>query len=173
MIEPRGKKQLERSISSPASAGTIWAILTDSTKLAHWAPPVGSVESCDIDGEKIGSERVCTASLAGRLGTMVERVIDMKEMSHITYAIIEDSFGMSKMFADYAFRLSLAPNGRATRIKIESFYTPRNPLYTLMNRCMMKRQFSRVLDGLLAGLSSYAVAQQSRRLTTSQQPMPR
>lgn len=83
---------------------------------------------------------------------MVERVVDMKEKSYITYAVDEDSFGMGKMFADYTFRLSIGGSESGTRITIESFYTPRNPLYALMNRFMMKRQFSRVLDGLLEGL---------------------
>lgn len=59
---------------------------------------------------------------------------------------------MNRMFADYGFRLSLAPVGSAARITIESFCTPRNPFYSLLNALVMKRQFSGVLDGLLAGL---------------------
>lgn len=83
-------------------------------------------------------------------------VTDMKHERYITYAVDEDSFGMSRMFADYGFRLSLAPNGSGTQLTIESFYTPRNYFYSLVNTLVMKRQFSDVLDGLLAGLSRYA-----------------
>ena len=156
MVHPSGKKQLTRSILSPASLDSIWKVLVDTSKLPHWAPPVESLERCEGSGETIGAVRVCKVSLAGRSGTIVERIVDMKERSYITYVVDDDSFGMSKMFADYAFRLSVCQEREQTRITSETFYTPRNPIYTLMNLLIMKRQFSAVVDGILDGLSNYA-----------------
>jgi hypothetical protein len=149
-------RQLTRTILSRASVDAIWAVLMDSSKLPLWAPPVEGVDSCDHSGEGVGSVRVCRASLAGRQGTIVERVLDMQEKSHITYVVDEDSSGMSKMFSGYGFRLSLASLDAGAQISVESFYTPRNPLYALMNWLVMKRQFGKVLDGLLLGLSKFA-----------------
>jgi hypothetical protein len=157
MTEPRGKHQLTRSTLSPASVEAIWAIMADSTQLPRWAPPVQGVERCDGGGERVGSVRVCRASLGGRVGTIVERVTDLKRMSYITYAVDEDTFGMTKMFANYGFRLSLARQGRHTRITIESFYSPRTFIIAAMNALFMRRQFSGVLDGLLRGLSEAAL----------------
>lgn len=148
-------RQLTRTILSRASVDAIWAVLMDSTKLPLWAPPVKGVESCSSLGEGVGAVRVCRASLAGRQGTIVERVLDMEEKSHITYVVDEDSFGMSKMFSGYGFRWSLTPQGAGAQVTIESFYAPRNPLSALMNWLVMRRQFRDVLDGLLLGLSKF------------------
>lgn len=149
-------KQLTRSIQSQASLDAIWAVLVDSSKLPLWAPPVEAVDECSASGEGVGTVRICRAALGGRRGTIVERVLDMREKSHITYVVDEDSFGMSKMFSGYGFRLSLVQQDPGTQITIESFYTPRNPLSALMNWLVMKRQFGAVLDGMVLGLSRYA-----------------
>ena len=163
MDELKGKLQLKRSAWSAAKPDTVWAILMDAKKLHLWVPAVDSVERCDENGEKLGSVRVCNAKLGGRPGTIVERVTDLQEMRSITYSVDQDSFGMSKMFAHYSFRLSLQEKGGGTRITNETFYTPKNLLYSLMNVLFLKRQFSAVVDGILKGLADYADQSERRQ----------
>jgi hypothetical protein len=45
---------------------------------------------------------------------------------------------------------------RRTNISVDTYYTPRNALYLLMNIAVMRRQFAGVVDRLLAGLCGLA-----------------
>lgn len=62
-----------------------------------------------------------------------------------------------KLFERYGFAINLESVGPdRTEVAIETHYTPRNPLYGLLNRLMMRRQFRKVCDELLAGLRAFA-----------------
>jgi hypothetical protein len=37
-------------------------------------------------------------------------------------------------------------------LRIDTYYTPRSPLYTLLNRLVLRRRMRTVVDGLLQGL---------------------
>lgn len=143
--------------------GQLWQIIADSSTLHLWAPAVQRVDRFDHQGERVGSTRVCRASLAGRSGTIVERVADIDEGRSITYEVDDDTFGMTRMFADYAFRLSLSAESTGTRITSETFYSPRNIFFGLLNALFLRRQFEGVVDGILRGLSAYAAQRPQRR----------
>ena len=38
----------------------------------------------------------------------------------------------------------------------KTHYTPRNPLYTLLNELVLRRRFEKVCDGIVAGLKNFA-----------------
>lgn len=86
---------------------------------------------------------------------MVERCIECVPYQRIAYAVDADSFGMQRMFEGYGFRISLEPaaEGR-TRIRIDTYYTPRNALYASLNALFMRRQFRGVVRQLLEGLAT-------------------
>jgi hypothetical protein len=61
------------------------------------------------------------------------------------------------MFADYAFRISLRSAGsERTDVVIDTFYSPRNFGYALMNAIYMRRQLRGVVKQLLYGLCALA-----------------
>lgn len=69
----------------------------------------------------------------------------------------DESFGVNKMFEHYGFAINLESVGPdKTTVAIETHYTPRSPMYGLLNRLMMRRQFQGVCDELLAGLRAFA-----------------
>lgn len=153
----KGRKQLSRSLTAKATPRTCWGILADSRWLPHWAPAVRDVEACDSAGESVGSVRHCNVELGGRAGKMVERCVDVAPERAITYLVEGESFGISAMFADYGFRISLEPlDEHHTRVTIETHYTPTSVPYAFLNAIVLRRQFRRVVDQLLGGLVGLA-----------------
>jgi hypothetical protein len=57
------------------------------------------------------------------------------------------------MFADYGFTISIedGPDGSSIA-RPDTYYTPRNPLFSLMNALIMRRRFANTVDELLSGL---------------------
>jgi hypothetical protein len=91
----------------------------------------------------------------GKGGRMVERCVEFTPMTRAAYVVDDESFGLRKMFADYGFALNLQPKGNArTSVRVDTHYTPRNPLYSMMNAVMMRRRFAAVVNSLLAGLKA-------------------
>ena len=122
-----GTKQIAQSVEIHASTGFVWEVLSDSRLLPRWVPAVDEVTSCSLDGEGVGATRSCTANLAGKSGTMVERCVEYTPMTRLAYLVDDESFGMRKMFDDYGFSLNLERLGpERTRVTIETHYTPRN-----------------------------------------------
>ena len=155
--EMKGKKQLAKVAVAKADATSVWNILRDSTLLPEWAPVVHEVESCEAIGESVGAVRRCRVEMGGRPGRMVERCVDMVPERSIAYVVEDESFGMRKMFANYGFRVLLEPIDKsATRLTIETFYTPRNVLYAFMNAVMMRSRLETVVERLVQGLAHLA-----------------
>ena len=153
----KGKHQLARSASIAAPAARVWDIISDSRLLPRWAAPVLSV-ACRMEGpESVGSVRECQVSFAGRRGTIVERCVDLVPGKRAGYVVDDDSLGFRKMFADYGFTITLEPNGSAgTTVRMDTYYTPRNPLFALMNALMMRRRFGQTVESILGGLRGLA-----------------
>ena len=157
MQEMKGHRQLVRRSVANVDLPEVWNILTNSSLLPKWAPQVRHVEKFEITGEAVGAVRQCQVELAGRPGTIVEKCVDIEPLRHIAYVVEHDSFGMTEMFAEYGFRISLqAGSPSSTRVQMETFYTPRNGLYSILNAVIMRRRFRRVVDELLAGLVTLA-----------------
>jgi uncharacterized protein YndB with AHSA1/START domain len=153
----QGKSQIRRTAVIRADVTSIWSILADSKLLPQWVPAVQHVDACQASGESYGSVRRCRVKLGGRAGTMVERCVHIAPPHSIAYVVDEDSFGMRKMFDHYGFRISLEPQRPdATRVTIETTYTPKNLLYAILNAALMRPKFRRVVDQLLHGLGRLA-----------------
>ncbi len=152
----RGRKQIERNAVIRASKRDVWAVLADSRLLPEWVPAVDAVTNCSVEGEAVGTTRTCQANLGGKSGRMVERCIDLQPMDRIAFLVDDETFGMRRMFDDYGFSLTLAERGeRATRVTLATHYTPKNFVYSAVNRLMMRRQFTKVCDGIVNGLKTY------------------
>lgn len=158
----QGRKQIERTVVIAAPTAAVWAVLSDARLLPEWVPAVDEVTSCSLDGEGTGASRSCMANLGGKAGTMVERCIEYTPTTRIAYLVEDESFGMRKMFDDYGFAINLASLGaQRTRVTLETHYTPRNPIYALMNVTFMRRQFRGVCQGIVDGLKAFTEARES------------
>ena len=151
-----GKKQIERKIVIQAPAEAVWQVLADSRLLPQWVPAVNEVTECSSDGEAVGEVRHCNATLAGKSGRMVERCIEFTPMTRIAYVVDNETFGMRKMFDHYGFAISLeSEDSEKTHVTLETHYTPRNPIYSLLNTLVMHRQFEKVCTEIVAGLKTF------------------
>ncbi len=156
-----GTKQIAQSVEIHASTNFVWEVLSDSRLLPRWVPAVDEVTSCSLDGEGVGATRSCTANLAGKSGTMVERCVEYTPTTRLAYLVDDESFGMRKMFDDYGFSLNLERLGsERTRVIIETHYTPRNAAYAVMNAILLRRQFRAVANDILDGLKTFTEARQ-------------
>ena len=62
-----------------------------------------------------------------------------------------------------AFTITLDPRSDlTTTLRIETYYTPRNPLYGLLNRLVLRR-VRRTVDGLLQGLKQISERRGAQR----------
>jgi len=151
-----GKKQIERSTNIDAPPDAVWEILGDSRLLPDWVPAVDEVTAYSSEGEAVGEVRHCNANLAGKSGRMVERCVEFAPMTRIAYVVDDESFGMRRMFEHYGFAINLASvaSGK-TLVTLQTHYTPRNPMYGLLNRLMMRRKFEKVCEEIVAGLKTF------------------
>ena len=151
-----GKKQIERSTVIDAPAEAVWEVLADSRLLAEWVPAVDEVTECSSDGEAVGEVRHCNATLAGKSGRMVERCVEFAPKARIAYVVDDESFGMRKMFDHYGFAVNLESEGsEKTRVTLQTHYTPRNPMYGLLNKLTMRRQLEKVCTEIVGGLKTF------------------
>jgi uncharacterized protein YndB with AHSA1/START domain len=149
----RGERQLTRELTIHAPRDRVWAVVADSRLLPEWAPPVKQLDSLSEGSEGVGTTRVCQVEFGGRKGTMTERCVEFDPPRRAGYVVDDDNLGFGRMFADYGFTISIenGPDGSSIA-RTDTFYTPRNPLFALMNAVIMRRRFSNTVDELLSGL---------------------
>jgi uncharacterized protein YndB with AHSA1/START domain len=151
-----GQKQIVRSTTIDAPPDAVWDVLGDSLLLPDWVPAVDEVTECSLEGEAVGEVRHCDVNLAGKSGQMVERCVEFAPMTRIAYVVEDESFGMRRMFEHYGFALNLEPLAPGkTLVTLETHYTPRNPMYRLLNRLLMRRKFEKVCEGIVDGLKTF------------------
>jgi hypothetical protein len=101
---------------------------------------------------------------------MTERCMEFEPGHRAAYVVDDDSLGFARLFADYGFRVAIEDGLHGGSIaRMETYYTPRNPLFRLINALLMRRRFESTVDDLLAGLKR-ASEQGSCSLPTSSQP---
>lgn len=157
-----GKRQIERSTSIDAPPEAVWEILVDSQLLPDWVPVVDEVTECSSEGEAIGEIRHCDVKLGRKSGRMVERCVEFVPKTRIAYVVDDESLGMRRMFEHYGFALNLEPLASGTtRVILETHYTPRNAIYGLLNRLVMRRKFEQVCEQIVGGLKDFTESRAS------------
>jgi len=148
-----GKHQVSRTVEVAADPAAIWSVIADSTLLPQWASVVKDVAYLGEGEEGVGMTRHCNVELGGRTGTMTERCVEFIPTRRAGYVVDDDTLGFQRMLVDYGFTITLDPVAvRATALRIDTYYTPRNPLYPMLNRLVLRRRMRTVVDGLLQGL---------------------
>lgn len=141
-----------------ASVQTLWSVISDSTELPNWGPPVRSVEIIGRDegAEKLGSARKIQAVFGRKSGYFIEHRVEHLEGHKIGYLIDEDSFGMDRILLRMGFRLELDPSeGAATRVTFSFFHDTRGLKGRIMNP-MVRLQQRRARLVALRSLKRYA-----------------
>jgi uncharacterized protein YndB with AHSA1/START domain len=165
-MDRHGTRQLERATTVDAPVDGVYQLFMDNQALPEWAPVVDAVLT-EVGGDElgVGRTRTCAVTMGGRSGTMVERCVEAVPGSRASFVVVDDSFGFNRMLRHYSFTADFTsrPDG-TTLVRIETFYTPTNPIAALLNRLIMRRKFRAVVDALLAGLR--ASAEQRHRAGT-------
>jgi Polyketide cyclase / dehydrase and lipid transport len=148
-----GKHQVSRTVGVDAEPAAIWGVIADSALLPQWARVVTDVSYLGEGQEGVGMTRHCNVELGGRTGTMTERCVEFDPHRRAGYVVDDDTLGFNRMLREYGFTLTLEPRPkRTTALRIDTYYTPRNPLYALLNQLLLRRRLRRTVDGLLEGL---------------------
>jgi uncharacterized protein YndB with AHSA1/START domain len=149
----KGEHQLTREIAIDAPRDQVWAVVADSKLLPEWAPPVKQVNSVSDGPDGVGTTRVCQVEFGGRNGTMTERCVEFDPPRRAGYVVDDDSLGFGRMFAAYGFTISIEDGPQGSSIaRTDTYYTPRNLLFSLMNTLIMRRRFASTVDQLLIGM---------------------
>jgi uncharacterized protein YndB with AHSA1/START domain len=148
-----GRHQVTRTVEVDADPAAIWGVIADSALLPQWASVVKDVTYLGQEQEGVGMTRHCNVELGGRTGTMTERCVEFDPNRRAGYVVDDDTLGFNRMLRDYGFTITLEPRSDpTTALRIDTYYTPRNPLYALLNRLLLKRRMRKLVDGLLQGL---------------------
>jgi hypothetical protein len=84
---------------------------------------------------------------------MTERCVEFVPDRRAGYVVDDDTLGFTRMLVDYGFTITLEPRSdRATALRIDTYYTPRSALYTLLNRLVLRQRMRKMVGGLLQGL---------------------
>jgi hypothetical protein len=84
---------------------------------------------------------------------MTERCVEFLPNRRAAYVVDDDTLGFHRMLLDYGFAITLdQQSDRTTVLRIDTYYTPRTPLYELLNRLVLRRRMRKLVDGLLQGL---------------------
>jgi hypothetical protein len=148
-----GKHQVTRTVQVATDPAAIWGVIADSRLLPQWAGVVKDVTYLGETEEGVGMTRHCNVELGGRTGTMTERCVEFLPNRRAGYVVDDDTLGFHRMLVDYGFTITLEPRSdRTTTLRIDTYYTPRNRLYGLLNQLVLRRRLGRTVDGLLEGL---------------------
>jgi uncharacterized protein YndB with AHSA1/START domain len=148
-----GKHQVTRTVEVATDPAAIWSVIADSSLLPQWAGVVKDVTYLGDKEEGVGMTRHCNVELGGRTGTMTERCVEFIPNRRASYVVDDDTLGFQRMLVDYGFTITLDPlSSRTTALRIDTYYTPRNPLYGLLNRLVLRWRMRKLVDGLLQGL---------------------
>lgn len=103
--------------------------------------------------------------------SLTERCVEFIPGRRAGYVVVDDTLGFGRMLTDYGFTLTLDPRpasrpAERTTVRIDTYYTPRNPAYALMNRLILRRRMRTVAAELLQGLKRIS----ERSATTPARP---
>jgi uncharacterized protein YndB with AHSA1/START domain len=154
----QGTKQLERDTTINAPVGVVYRLFMDNAELASWAPVVDAVtHEHGGDDTGLGATRTCAVTMNGKKGTMVERCVEAVADTCASFLVVDDSYGFNQMLTNYGFTAHFTPiTSERTTVRLETFYTPANPIAAVLNRLVMRRKFRGVIDELLGGLRTFA-----------------
>ena len=120
----KGPFQWRTSVTVRAPKPRVWAIVNDISLIPKYHPEVRHVEL--ISGQRaraVGVRYECTIP-EGRKGSCIEEVVEHVPGERTATAFPEDTWGMSKMFADFVVETILVPQCEdETVLVLEAYYS--------------------------------------------------
>jgi len=134
--------------SLPSTPAQVWEVLRDIAGIENFHPVVQSSPLNAGSGpDGLGASRTCTFYDGNHV---VEEVVGWDEGRSMTIEIVDGSMPIQPGARAH---IEVTPEGTGTQVAFTMDYTVKfGPLGAVMNVLMMKRQFAKVIDGLLAGL---------------------
>ena len=126
-----------------APIGVLWTLISDSTLLPNWGPPVRKVEVIGPPGvaENVGSRRRLDAEFDGKKGYFVERRTEHVEGRMMAFIIEEESFGLFRVMTEPGSSIELEPIGpRQTRVVWKFFHKPKGIIGHVLNVLVIRRK---------------------------------
>lgn len=151
--------QGQDSIVIYAPIETLWTLISDSTRLEDWGPPVKQVEILNNPGqpEKLGSYRRVDAEMNGKSGYYIERRVEHVEYKKMRFVMEDESFGISKIMSDTGAAMELEViDENITRVIFSFYHRPKGIFGHLMNWLIVLRQQRKNRLLALESLKNYA-----------------
>jgi uncharacterized protein YndB with AHSA1/START domain len=148
----KGRFQWRTSVLVNAPRERVWQIGDDISLIPQYHPEVRKVDLLSGSRTRAVGVRYCCTILEGRKGSCVEEVVAHVPGERMAVAFTEDTWGMSKMLADFVVETILeSESGGRTRLILEAFYEPVGWKTKLMNpilRSVMARRARQTLEGI-------------------------
>ncbi len=143
---------ITREIKIDASQEKVWEILADFGGIYKFNPGVSSSHSTSSANSGVGATRHCDLLPAG---SVEERIFEWKEGQ--AYKVEIYSGKGTPPFKSAVGQLEAKPDGNGTLVRMRFEYSLKfGPIGALMDRLMVRSQFSKAIPGILAGLKHYA-----------------
>lgn len=149
----RPSLQWNTSIVVDAPRERVWAIADDISAIPSYHPEVRKVDLLSGRSTRaLGVRYRCTVP-EGRTGSCVEEVVGYVPGESVTTAFPEDTWGLSRMLADFTVETSLHPvaDGQ-TLVRVEAYYRPLGLRTKIANALFLRRVMARRAHKVLEGI---------------------
>ena len=145
-MKPPFRSKQEVTIHAPLEI--VWAINMDITKIPSFHPRVVRVELLSRKSlREPGVSYQC--HLSGGKHTCVEKDIEIVPLEKIVTVLLEDTFGISKIWSDYVVESTLHREGEfSTRLEISHYYSTQTLKAKLLN-LVARRKIARETQAML------------------------
>ncbi len=141
-----------REISIDAPVQKVWSILADFGGIYKFNPGVSKSYSTSSTNEGVGATRHCDLLPAG---SVEERIIEWHDGRDYKIEIYAGKG--TPPFKTAVGHLKVLPDGSRTKVSMHFHYSLKfGPIGSLMDRLLVKKQFSKAVPGILVGLKHYA-----------------
>jgi hypothetical protein len=158
-MRPPFRSKQEIIINAPLE--TVWEFGMDITRIPAFHPRVVKVEL--LSGKARREPGVSyRCHLSGGKHTCVEKDIEIIPMQKIVTVLLEDTFGISKILADYVVETTVHRIGQSsTKMEISHYYstpTLKAKLLNLIARRKIARDAQATLNGIKAAIEETGAA---------------
>lgn len=130
----------------------VWEVLADLGGIYKWNPGVSRSYSTSESNGGEGATRHCDLQPGGYLE---ERAMDWREGEGFTIDVYESNLPLKRNVVKFA----VSPEGAGTVVTLTADYRLKyGPLGALMDALIVRRQYQKGFDDLLAGLKQYVEA---------------
>lgn len=131
----------------------VWDVLADLGSIEKWNPGVTSSHSTSTEPGGEGATRHCDiAGPGGKTAQLEERALDWREGEGFKIDVYESSLPLESNVVTFA----LEQSGTGTLVRISPDYRLKfGPIGSLMDTLMVRRQFEKGVEGMLAGLKHH------------------